>query len=305
MALSAIYKLDKVVLPSSVEFSHISSSRIDAGIQSMVERPAGHTAPTFVANMSQKPRIEFAVSELDVLLAAIGVGGASLGSTALYLKAGAVTGGVARATGSHKKITVASSCGYWTSIKLPHNGRGEATVVIRPTYDGSNAPYVYAGSQTLSGNLTTGTFFGAGPVSINGTAYGGVQDITVDSGLQLIEAGGESEVWDTFVGVQTIEPVVTIRFLTEINWSTVGFQGLALNGSTGLTFYARKYSADAVRVANATTEHIKFVGAYGMALPVDTNGQAAGPISDTIRVTLRANSDTGVPLTGTVSSAIT
>lgn len=305
MAIPSIWKLDKVVLPSSVEFSHVRNSRLDAGITELVENPAGHVHPMFTSVQSQKPVVEFATSELDVLLAAIGLGGASLGSTTCFLKAASVVSNTARASLAHRRVVIASSVGYWTSIRLPHNGVGEATVRLRANFDGTNAPFAYSGSVALSGNLATGTFFGAGPVAINGTTYGGVQEITIDSGIQLIEAGGESELYDTFCGIMMTRPVVTIRFQTEMNWSAIGAGGLALNGSTGLTFFARKFAADGARVANATAEHIRFVGTHGLVVPVDTNGQGSSPITDTIRVNLRANTDTGNPLAGTVSSAIT
>ncbi len=312
MAIGTIYKCDKVVLPSSVEFSQVRSSRWMGNVQSISERPAGHPHPMFQGVQSIKPAFEFTTPELDVLLAAIGVGGASVGSSTTYFKAGAATGSVARATTSHKKVVITSSVGYWTQIRLPHNGIGEATVMLQAIYDGSNDPFITTSSVALSGNLGVGTYFGAGPVSMNGTALTGVQEISIDSGVRLIQAGDASEEFDTFVGVEMTEPVVTIKFMNVINWDTVGIRGVALNGSTGLVFYARKYKASAAgsfsagtRVANATAEHIKFIGLNGVAVPVDTNGQQSSPTTDTIQFRLSSASDSVVPLTGTVSSAIT
>lgn len=312
MAIGTIYKLDKVVMPTSVEFSQIRSMRWMAGGSPLTERPAGHPHPMFLGVQGVKPALEFVTSELDVLLAAIGVGGAAVGSTATYFKAGAATGSVARATTSHQKITITTSLGYWSSIRLSHNGVSEATVMLQAIYDGTNDPFVYAATQALSGNLGVGTYFGAGPVSVNGTSLTGVQEITIDSGVRLIQAGDASEEFDTFIGVETTEPVVTIKFMNQINWTTIGLRGLALNGSTGLVFYARKYKASAAgtfsggtRVANATAEHIKFIGLNGVASPVDSNGQQSSPTTDTIQFRLSSASDSVVPLTGTVSSAIT
>jgi hypothetical protein len=266
----------------------------------------------FQGVQSIKPALEFTTPELDVLLAAIGVGGASIGSTATYLKAASVTGTVARATTSHLKVTITSSVGYWSQIRLPHQGTGQATVMLVANYDGTNDPFIYTGSQTLSGNLGVGTFFGAGPVSINGTSYGGVQEITVDSGVHLIQAGGENEEFDTFVAIQQTDPVVTVKFLNAVSLPVLGLRGLALNGTTGLTFYARKFKGSAAgsfsagtRVANATAEHIKFVGAVGIASNVDINGQASSLATDTIKIWLASGSDSVAPLVGTTASAIT
>lgn len=305
MAVSTLHKLDKITLPSSVEFSVIRNARYSAGIESLVERPAGHPHPMFRANLQQRPTVEFSTPQLDVLLAAIGAGGASLGaSTTLYFKLGAATGSVARATAQHRKLTLASAFAYWSSIRLPHNGAGEASVMLNAVYDGTNDPFVYAGSQALSGNLAAGSFFGAGPVKINGVEIPGIKEITIESGVQLIQEGSGSELYDTFVGVETTAPVVTIRTLENVNWVTLGLNGTALNGSTGLAFWARKFDPLGSRVANATTEHILFTGLLGSALPVDSSGDGAAPISDTIRVELLSASDGVIPLTANTAAAI-
>lgn len=304
--LQTVWKLDKVVMPSSVEFSQISSSRIDAGIESMLEYPAGHPHPMFRANLRQRPRVEFVTPELDVLLGAIGVGGASVGTnTDCFLKAGTQTGSTARASTAHTRLRIASSFAYWSQIRLTHNGKSEATVMVMPVYDGTNNPIVIAGgSVALSGNLGAGTFFGAGPLYINGTEVVGVQSITIDSGMKLIQAGDASNVWDTFIGVEQTAPSVTVQLLREYNWSGLTLPGTALNGSTGLVCYARKYSNNGTRVANATTQHISFTGLLGTAIPMDTNGQASSPITDTIKFELISSSDSVVPLTLSTSAAI-
>ena len=305
MALAAIDKLDKIILPGAVAIDVLTNATIDAGITNMTERPAGHVSPMFTANQSQKPMLEFTTPQLDQVLGAVTLAGLSAGTITAFLKQGAVTGSTSRASSAHKKLEIAASCVYWTSLRLPHNGLGEVTVRVQAAYDGTNDPLVYTGSTALSGNLSAGNFFGAGPVSINGTTLGGVQSITIDSGITMIQAGGESEEFDTFVGIQDSSPVVTIQFLREYNWSSVGLRGTTLNGSTGLVCYGRKYNNKGSRVANATAEHLKFTGLNGVVNPVNTTGQRGSPVSDTIRVHLIAGSDTVLPLTLSTASAIT
>ena len=305
MAISTLHKLDKLVFPSSVEIGQLRSARWGAGINSLLERPAGHPYPMFRTNLEQKPVMEFTTPEIDVILNSIGVGGASFGAIVTYFKKTAATGSDARASATHRKITINSSYGHWTTLNLPHNGQGEINVTLTAVYDGTNNPFVYAGSSALSGNLGAGTHFGAGPVSINGTPVPGVQEITVESGVRLIQAGSSSEVWDTFVGLEMTEPKVTIRTLENINWVTLGLAGTALDGTNGLVFYARKFAQNGARVADATAQHVKFIGLLGTAIPVDSSGQGSSPISDTLVCELISSSDSVAPLTGTVSSAIT
>ena len=302
---TSIFKLDKIVLPSSVEFVELSNQRWDAGIEQMIEYPAGHPHPMFTAVKSQKPKIEFTTPQISTLLANVGVGGASITSPiTTYFKAASATGSVARATTGHKKVVLNKTLAYWNTLRLPHNGKAEVDVVLCAVWDGTNDPFVYTGSVALSGNLTAAEYFGAGPVTINGTNVPGVQSIEIASGVKLIEAGEASNVWDDFVGLEMTAPVVTIRTFEPTNWPTLGLTGTALDGTNGLKFFARKYSANGSRVANATTQHVKFVGLLGSAVPVDSSGQDAGPITDTLKCTLVSSDDSVPPLAGTVDSAI-
>lgn len=304
MAISTLHRLDRIALPSSVNIDQIKSAKWSAGAEAMLEYAAGHTHPQFVATMKQSPTLEFSTSQLSTLLAAVGVGGIAPAAITTYLKAASTTGNVARATTGHKRLVINSSVVYWTQIRLPHNGEGEAQVVIACNFDGTNAPFVYTGSVALAGNQTAAEHFGCGPVSINGSAIPGVQEVTISSGIQLVQEGGESEVYNTFTGIEQTRPTITIQTREMINWSTIGLAGTALNGSTGVVVYARKFAANGQRVANATTEHISFQGLLGQAIPQDTSGDGGNVCSDTILCNLVASSDSVLPLLTSTGVAI-
>lgn len=308
MAIATIHKLDKIVFPSAAEVIACQNARWDAGIESMLERPSGHPDPMFVATRRQRPSLSFSTSQLDVVLALLGFSGLST-TTAIntYFKLATVTGSVARATLGHKRIAIQDACVYWTSIRLPHNGSGEVDVIIQTAYDGTNEPFVYTGSIALSGTYAASnlSYFGAGPVSINGVSVGAIQDITVTSGIRLIQEGDASEVYDSFTGLEQTEPTIRVRTLHETNWSVLGLNGVALNGTTGIVCFGRKYAPDSTRVANGVAEHIKISSAFGRVRPVDTNGETTSPISDTLVAELRSNTDTGSPLTVATAQAIT
>ena len=308
MAISTIHRLDKITGP--VALSEINSSKISAGIKSMVETPAGHIHPMFRANQDQKPVIEFSTPQLVTFLTATtGLTGYSISGTPLvsWIKKANNIGSVARATTSHSKITVNLGILHCASISLPHNGRAECRGIVTAGYDGTNDPLVSShGNVALSGNLTATEYFCAGPASFNGTSLPGVKSIEVDCGVELLCESSDGELWPSFVGIQTVAPTVTITLFEKVNWNTLTLQGTALNGSTGLVFYARKYAnGSPARVANATTEHIKFVGLNGAILPMDTNGQDSSPLTDSLKIELVSGSDSILPLTIDTASAIT
>lgn len=305
MSVSSQHRLDKVVWPSTVEFSQLRNTSYDANIESLLEAPAGHPFDMFGADMSQKPKINFETNDLATLLANVGVNGLALGASTYFFKLSTAVGTVARATTSHSKIVVASSLAYFSQIRLPHNGPGTAQVTVCAVYDGSNEPFVASGSQALSGNITATSYHGAGPLSLNGTAVTGIQEITIENQVTLQEAGSDSELYDTFIGVEKVRTAVVIKTFSLVNWGAVlGLNGLALNGSTGLTLFMRKFAAGGTRVANGTAQHIKAVGAAGRAIPVNTQGSDSGPVSDTCRVELIAGSDSVLPLIFTTGQAI-
>jgi len=305
MGITTLHRLDKLVFPSSVVFNALSNCRWNAGIESMLEHPAGHINPMFVAGLRARPTIEFSTPELSVLLANIGVGGAEFAAITTYLKKATTTGSVARATTGHKRIVVNQSVAYWSQIRLPHNGKAEAQVVIAANYDGTNAPFVYTGSVALTGNLTASRYFGCGPGSVNGVALDGIQEITISSGIQLVQEGGSSEVYDTFTGIETTAPTVTIQTKEAVNWSTFALTGVALDGTDGLEFYARAYKNMETRYADADTEHIFFKGVLGRATPQDTNGDSTSTVTDTCKFELISGSDSVLPLVVTTGVAIT
>lgn len=306
MSISTLHRLDKIVFPSSVVIDHMSNQRWNAGIESMLEHPAGHIYPMFRANQRQRPTIEFSTPQLSILLAACGVGGAAMGATSTYFKKATTTGSVARATTEHSRIVINSLILYWTQIRLPHNGKAEVQCVIAANYDGSNLPFVFTGgSVALAGNLSAGEFFGLGPVAINNTNLAGVQEITINSGVQLVQEGSNSEEFDTFTGIEIGQPSVTVQTKQLTNWGTLGLRGTALDGTDGLEFYARAYSNENSRVADGTSSHIFFKAIRGTAIPMDSNGESNSPITDTCKFDLIANSDSVVPLTITTASAIT
>ena len=215
------------------------------------------------------------------------MGGAAVASVNTYFKLGSTTGNAARASAVHQRVALTTACVYWTSIRLPHQGPGQANVVIVAIYDGVNDPFVYTGSVALSSSLVAGSYFGAGPVKINGVAVPGIQEINIDSGIRLVQLGDANEEFDTFVGVQECKPTITVKTVETVNWSTILLRGTALDGAAGILAYGRKFAANGSRVANATAQHLSFTGLNGSVIPMDSDGSGPAPVSDTFRAERR------------------
>lgn len=304
MAIANLHKVDKIVVGGSFTFHEIENFRLDSAIVSLIRRPSGHVSPMFRAGLSQQQVITFTTSEIDTAWANIPHYGVYVSAdTDLYEKLATATGSDARANTTHIRYRVSDCFVFWTRTSLQHNGVGTIDVTIMPVYDGSNNPIVPAGSTALSGTLAATNHFVAGPVAWNGTTLNGIQSIEISTGLQTLLAGGEGEVWNTFVGTETIEPIVTLGFFDATSLTGMTILGTALNGSTGLTLYGRHVTGTS-RSANGTSAHIKLVGANGAILPSDISGQGSSPTSHTARVELIAASDSTFPMTLSTATTI-
>lgn len=304
MAIANLHKADKIVIGGSFTFDEVDNFRIDAGMSSLIRRPSGHVAPLFRAGLSQRPVISFTTSQLDTVLANIGQYGLAVtGDSDIYEKLATATGNAARNASSHKRYRISDCFVFWSRIQLPHNGVGTADVTIIPVYDGSNEPIVPAGSTALTSTQAATNHFCAGPVAWNGTTINGVQSIEIVNNLQLIQEGGEGEIWDTFVGCQTIEPVVTITHRDAISLSGIGLDGTVLNGSSGITLWGR-HMTGVGRSANNASAHVKLVGANGTAIPNEVSASMSDPTMHTSRFELVAASDSTDPMTLSTGATI-
>lgn len=307
MPVSAIYRIDKLVAGSSFTLQASENQTPTPGIQSMIESAAGEGAPNFIATDRTAPSIGFSTKQLATLLGAVGSSGLAIsGNTDLYYKLATTTGNVARATASHQRIRAASAIAYWSRVTLPGSGAGSADVMICPVYDGSNEPFVYAGSTALSGSIAASAlaYFVCGPVYINGSQLGAIQEITIESGAREIPEYSDGEHHPTFRRIDSIAPVITIKTISASGWSSPGPAGLALDGADGIVAYGRKIAQNGTRVADATTEHLSFTGLNGRAILVDSRGTGTGAVEDTIRVELSRPDDTTAILSVSVAAAI-
>ena len=291
MPVQDIYKLDKIVFPgTSKEIHTLGNVSTKFGIKSQMGQAAGQIFHNFVATERQQPSVEFTTKAIDALFGIITPGGtASSSPITYYLKRASAIGYQARTATVHKKAVMNNWLGYWTSLKLSHNGQAELSVSIQANYDGTNDPIIVTGSIALAGNLLDTNYFGLGPSYINTVAITGVQEITIQNQVKLIQAGSDSEEFDTFTGIETIGVEATIKTFQPVNWETFNLRGLALAGSSsstasGFVCFARKYLKNGSRVANATAEHISFAIPQGRVIPVDESGNESQPISDTAKV---------------------
>ena len=312
MAVANVYTLFSfdITSPATAKFSRLTNFTVTGGLNVAKAFPAGLPYPMFTTIRGGAPGCSFTTPQIDTLfdvcLASTGNGYSadlSAGVNTMVFDKALAYG--TRNTGAVAPIFLLSDpLMYWSRITASSGGVAEATVNLVMAYDGSTAPIFY-NATTSSGTQVAAEEFGLGQVSINGTALDGVRSVTVESGVELLAVGDESEIYPTFVGIRRCAPMATIEMLDASYWGTVPFTptsaGLALNGTTGLTIY---YRARATEGANsAASIHPKIIIADGLVEPVSVGGSAGSSVTMGLRVTARTATDTTPPIVPSVGNA--
>lgn len=271
------------IINSSLMLSQISNARAVTGIDQLVGYGAGLPFPLFAGNLGQRPGYTFECSQVKDILDAAGLTIVNLtGANTDFLFKAATNLGVrvADATTSHIRFRSAQAGLYPMRLRVGHRQEAYLECRICMPYDGSNEPIVPAGSVALSGTPSGSVHWVQGPVYLNTVQLTGIQEMTIDFGNSLIEAGGDGEIYDTHVFIATHQPRITIRGY-NVPWSTYGLNGTAL---TAGSFYLRKVSTTG-RVANGTAQHIKLAATAGIINIEETS--AGGNQAATTTVTIQ------------------
>lgn len=308
MAVATLHVLHGINTPT-IFYSEISNARIATGTSILTALPGGTLYPSFRSVLMQQPVVEFTTLDIKNAIdefTIVGSGRAAGNNVDVYEVAvaslGTRTSGVSSA---HNRFRLNSSFGFISRISAGHQTPATADVTIIPVYDGTTEPIVPAGSQALAGTAAAASYWVAGPVTINGTAFPGVQSIEVDFAFDVIRAGGESELWDSFVAMGQTVPVVTITAIDGTAFPDLGLDGTAISSTT--KFYLRHKLIDGSNVGNATETHISFTINGGIVVPEQNAvGANNSPSISTYRIYTRGTLGGGyVPITVDTTAAIT
>ena len=161
-------------------------------------------------------------------------------------------------------------------------------------------------SQALPAGLTDAERFTLGPVTIESILLAQVRRFELDFGIEVKTEGSDSDIWDTYCSIESIQPTLTLRGIDLNWWKDSG--GVPLTGKAAThantKIYLRKRAAGATFVADETAQHIKFT-ADGLAhiddgFSADANNKAEASLVLPMRY-----DGTNNPLVVNTASAIT
>ncbi len=303
-AVSTLHVVHGLLLPNSSFLCQLEQGAISMGIRTLSVTPAGFPQPLALHTAAQQPMITFSTSQLATLLGATGIYGydSSAGNTDFYCKAASdLAVRVADASGAHLRFRATQGMLNWLSINAPQDGVATAQCRYLPTWDGTNAPLVAAGSQALSGTPTGAECYGMGPIYHNSSALPNVTGWSLDLGISFYEFATDGEPYLTFLGVREINPVLTLRGIRAQNLVTYA-DSLAVTSS--LNMYLRRRTADGGFYSDGSSQHIKIAATNGLIVPQTASGGGNEPLGDEVSILFRPASASAQALTLTIGTTV-
>ncbi|MDD5327417.1 MAG: hypothetical protein PHY02_06335 [Phycisphaerae bacterium] len=232
----------------------IESTDVNLNMQQIISSGSGAVYPTFVSVGTLQPEVSFETSAIKTALAAMGgIVGAALNNDTFYFQKMAATGRAGAS--SHTKVVMASGLIVPTQITanaLP----GESKIGYRAvpiSADGSASPLAITASQSLeAGQDLVDEVYVLGGAEVNGTALDGVESWTLVLNIVLEIITHSGHVYPTFVGIQTISPVITIQTSDVDAFASWGIEG-AVQGATNSTVQLLDQTAGGARGSNPIT----------------------------------------------------
>lgn len=260
------------------------------------------TAQTFACPITTR-RIKDALDALGVLGYFFASDTGKPGVEICWVKFSESLGGRA-GSGSHIKHTIASGCIVPMSLACAHQQDAAFQFSVIPKYDGTNAPLVHNASQSLPDLVGDDERFTLGPVTLGGQAIGGNVNVSVNFGVGYNLESSDSDIWPTFISLQSILPTITITGTdAAVLASKIPVGGRALTHANTTIYLRKRSDSGASFVGDATAEHIKITAA-GQAFISSYQASQGGRAETGIQLTLKYDG-TNAPIVINTASAIT
>ncbi len=307
MAVTTKHGVYGVVIDSTL-LGGITNLNTRTGSEVRNEPTSGEIYARFQSLVAQLPGAEFTTLNIAAALDLCALTGVDVGGLAAGLNLYAqkhVEGGTRAGAASHRKYTLKDGILVPRTLSVTHQGDATLRYEAVGIWDGSNDVITISDSQSLPGGLTDAERFTLGPVTIESVSLAQVRAFELDFGLEVVSEGSDSDIWDTFISIASIQPQITLRGI-DMEWfkaANIPLLGKAVT-HTNTAIYLRKRAAGGSFVIDGTAEHIKFTAA-GLATidtPFDADGNEAGETS--LVVPLKYDG-TNAPLVIDTTSAIT
>jgi len=249
------------------------------------EPRSGEVYARFQSLVAQKPGATFATEHVGAALDIIPLTGFNLenGVNGLHLYSQKWQSGGSRDTGAvHIRDQI--KVGILALRRLSCDHQGDAVLELEAVagWNGSDVdgPILRTNNISVPTGLTTGERFTLGKITVGGVVLTHFRSLEFDFGLEIVSEGSESEIWDRFVAVRSIQPRMTVRGI-NLQWF-LATGAIPMIGKAGIhantTVYLRERKAGGTFELDATITHIQITGDGYITIdtPMDASGLEAG-----------------------------
>lgn len=309
MGVANEYVLHGINTPGGTFLSQITNSRVSLGTQLHTIHGTGAESPQSTGIIYSAPTITFSTTAVATILTLCGnqcCASFSGGNLDLFLRRMAPQGTRdSLATGSAQRFRATLGMLCWNTIRLTQGQPAEVDCTITLAWDGTNAILAQAGSATVSGTPSGSARYTLGPVKINGSLIGSVQEVSIESNAKLRATGSDGDKNPSFVGLESWDPVINVKTYDAAVWGTFG-EIAAISSAT--TAFIRAIAANGTPVAYGTTSHcsvgVPGVGGGGSITCEEVGGAGNGEVVTTIKITPVDSGYAGSPLACATGVAI-
>ena len=263
MGIQNIGTLSHIVAATpSMTLAGLRQRSVNPNIEQFILTSDGNVDPTYVAINSAKPGITFDLSDLKAFLDSCGIAGCQLVDADTYFQQVNPYG--TRKTGAnHLKLSIADGMMVPRTLTASQGQLAQLAAELWAISSDGSAPLEMTASQALPGGAGTSVAWTLGPVSINGAAVEGIEQVTVDFGIQVDVIASDGAVYPSYVYIASRQPKITLRSMDSLLFDTIGLEGAA-QGVTDSVVWFRKCVRGGARVADETEEHVSFTVDDGM-----------------------------------------
>jgi hypothetical protein len=255
------------VTVGSTQIKGITDVTVSSG-ENVLRPLSDGTIESFLAMLVDgDPRVNFTTFDIKGALDVVGVSTLAVAGAIEAYDAVIGVDGVKAANGA-VKYNAANAVTFPRALSVAQSGVAQITMesIVRST------DFTVATGATLSAFSAGGndTFWGIGPVSINGTSLAGVANIAISFNIQETLLRADGDIYPQAIAATARLAEITVTTFPDTAWATFG-NTVALNGTTGLRLFLRKRTR-AGYVANGTAEHILVQAKNGLVTRSSTAG---------------------------------
>lgn len=278
MGLSTLKYLSQIALGGGTTLYELEDATPSSEVEALIGMSAGNPEALFVGVRGQKPRVRFSTPQLATVLTEVNSGSGapfakdeSAGNTDLWYQDSTNFGGrTAAASLLHQRFRMTKACLYWSQISAQHQQDAKMDCTLMPIYDGTNPPLQSTGTLALPGTPIGGERYTLGPIKINGTLLGGCIESTFSSGVKINEEGSDGDIYLTWTGIDTAQPVLEATFRTIELFNTYS-PATAISSVTA--FYLQKSATGNWPNTNVPPKHISITGTSGLIVAEQVSGK--------------------------------